>query len=86
MSGIVSIIDEVRGELNLLWREVADVSGVSANTLANWRKGKTSPHLRDLEAVLKALGYELEVVKIHDPKQDAVGRAWENFEGKGAEL
>jgi len=60
---IMDIIDEIRREQELYWANVSEMSGVSENTLLNWRSRKTSPNLIACERVLSALGYELEVVK-----------------------
>ena len=60
---LIDIIDEIRQEKNLYWSDVSEMSGITENTLFNWRSRKTSPSLWGCERVLSALGYELEVVQ-----------------------
>lgn len=39
-----------------------DCTGINVKTLTSWFRGKHSPKLLDVEAVLNALGYELKLV------------------------
>lgn len=41
--------------------DVALRSGVSSSAMRKWRQGINSPKLADIEAVVNALGYKLEV-------------------------
>lgn len=42
--------------------DVAIRSGVNVKTIGHWKSGDRVPKLRDLEAVLNVLGYELKAV------------------------
>lgn len=44
-----------------LWsqEDLAQRSGVSSSAMRKWRLGERSPQIRDLEAVINALGYRL---------------------------
>lgn len=39
--------------------ELAARSGVSSSAMRKWRRGDRNPQIRDLEAVINALGYRL---------------------------
>lgn len=45
--------------------DLSERSGVNKNTLRHWRY-KSTPNLRDMDAALGAVGYELTVRKIKD--------------------
>jgi transcriptional regulator with XRE-family HTH domain len=47
-----------RRELGLLQRETAGRMGVSAETVANWEKGKTRPATTQFRPVVEFLGYD----------------------------
>jgi len=59
------IIDELRTLLkNEDWRKLADASGVSYATLANWFYGDTKrPQHATIMAVLRAAGYNMQIVR-----------------------
>jgi hypothetical protein len=62
------IIDEVRTKFNRSGKTrqwIEDESGVTAKTLHNWFEGKTRrPQAASLNAVLRAMGFKLGVVKL----------------------
>jgi transcriptional regulator with XRE-family HTH domain len=60
---IVSIIEELQKEQGIRWKELARQSGVSVNTIHNWKQRRGSPSMDGVEQVLEVLGYELEVIK-----------------------
>jgi uncharacterized protein YjcR len=60
---IVSIIEELQKEQGIRWKELARQSGVSVNTIHNWKQRRGSASMDSVEQVLEVLGYELEVVK-----------------------
>jgi transcriptional regulator with XRE-family HTH domain len=47
-----------RRELGLLQREAAERMGVSAETVANWEKGRTKPVAAQFQPVTAFLGYD----------------------------
>ena len=59
---IINIVDEIRVEKGWSWSRLSRESSTSANSLSNWRHGRTSPTISNIEKVLGALGYGLEVV------------------------
>jgi transcriptional regulator with XRE-family HTH domain len=87
---ISKIIDELIHEDSRTAREIAEAANISSQLLSSYRNARPfncrSQPWQKLQAVLSVLGYELEIMKIHNPKQDALDKAWENFEGAGAEL
>ena len=60
---IMDIIDELQKEQGIRWKELSRQSGVSVNTIHNWKQRRGSPSMDSVEQVLEVLGYELEVVK-----------------------
>tara|TARA_R110000822_G_scaffold28740_1_gene85162 strand:- start:99 stop:296 length:198 start_codon:yes stop_codon:yes gene_type:complete len=60
---IVSIIEELQKEQGIRWKELSRQSGVSVNTIHNWKQRRGSPSMDSVEQVLEVLGYELEVIK-----------------------
>lgn len=60
---IIDIIDELQKEQGIRWKELARQSGVSVNTIHNWKQRRGSPSMDGVEQVLEVLGYELEVIK-----------------------
>jgi transcriptional regulator with XRE-family HTH domain len=42
---------------------VAEKAGISTATLRNWARGRTTPRLIDIEAVVNVLGSDLSVKK-----------------------
>ena len=59
---IINIVDEIRSEKGWSWARLSRESSTSINSLSNWRHGKSSPTISNMEKVLGALGYGLEVV------------------------
>jgi transcriptional regulator with XRE-family HTH domain len=47
-----------RRELGLLQREAGELMGVSAETVANWEKGRTEPVISQFKPVVAFLGYD----------------------------
>lgn len=41
--------------------DVAKRAGVSSSAMRKWRQGVTTPKLRDIEAVINAMGYKLTI-------------------------
>ena len=60
---IIDIIDELQKEQGIRWKELSRQSGVSVNTIHNWKQRRGSPSMYSVEQVLEVLGYELEVIK-----------------------
>ena len=60
---LISIIEELQKEQGIRWKELSRQSGVSVNTIHNWKQRRGSPSLESVEKVLEVLGYELEVIK-----------------------
>jgi transcriptional regulator with XRE-family HTH domain len=46
--------------------DVADRSGVCIKTIGQWRSGGRTPKLRDIEAVVNVLGFELKLVPMKE--------------------
>lgn len=46
--------------------DVAERSGVSLKTIGQWRCGGRTPKLRDIEAVVNVLGYQLKLVPMKE--------------------
>lgn len=46
--------------------DVAERSGVCIKTIGQWRSGGRTPKLRDIEAVVNVLGYEVKLVPIKE--------------------
>lgn len=75
------IIDEIRtivNESGATYAYISALSGVSSGTLVNWFSGTTKrPQAASINAVLRALGYRLEITKMrgnHGPVQNTVRR------------
>ena len=49
---------------NMTHKQVAEASGIGANTMRKWFRGESSPKLADIEAVVNALGFEFGVAPI----------------------
>tara|TARA_R110000787_G_scaffold92755_3_gene194882 strand:+ start:505 stop:699 length:195 start_codon:yes stop_codon:yes gene_type:complete len=58
---VIEMINDIRQEQRLTWAELAQVSGVTINTLYNWRHGFAKPTLANVEKTLDALNYELDL-------------------------
>lgn len=72
------IIDQVRtliadeGESYL---QIHDMSGVSVSTLYNWFRGETRrPQYASVMAVVRSLGYDLQIVRAGKPKTASIKR------------
>lgn len=50
-------------EERLTHERVAKMSGLTTTTLRNWARGRSDPKLKDIEAVIAALGFDLSVKK-----------------------
>ncbi len=61
MKRISEAIKQRRGNLNITQRELADIAGVSINTLTKIERGEANPSLRVLERILDALGLEITI-------------------------
>jgi transcriptional regulator with XRE-family HTH domain len=48
----------MRQKRKLLQREVAELIGVTKETVANWEKSKTAPAMHEYPAVIRFLGYD----------------------------
>lgn len=59
---IGTIIQQIRREQGVLWKQLEADSGVKATTVQQWVRGRRDP-LRAVNKVLNALGYELEVMR-----------------------
>ena len=58
------ILLEIRKESGLTRSELSKVSGVGVSTIENYEKSKIEePSIYKIEALLAAMGYELEAVK-----------------------
>jgi transcriptional regulator with XRE-family HTH domain len=66
------IIDEIRTvveDSGEKYARIEDMSGVSANTMRAWFEGATRrPQAATINAVLRALGYKLGVVRMKEGK------------------
>lgn len=53
---------------NMTHKQVAEASGIGANTMRKWFRGESSPKLADIEAVVNVLGFDLTLVALinHD--------------------
>jgi transcriptional regulator with XRE-family HTH domain len=51
-------VRQARQKRGLLQREVAELIGVTKETVANWEKGHTQPTVHDLPAVTRFLGFD----------------------------
>jgi transcriptional regulator with XRE-family HTH domain len=51
-------VRQAREKRGLLQREVAELIGVTPETVANWEKNKTEPVVALMPAVIRFLGYE----------------------------
>ena len=71
------IIDEIRTvvkESGATYQYIHALSGVSTNTLSKWFDGSTKrPQAATINAVLRALGYQLTVTKTSSAKVYAMG-------------
>ena len=47
-------------------QDIAELSDVDPSTMRKWRDGLRSPRLAELDAVVKALGYQLRVTMAED--------------------
>lgn len=64
------IISEIRTQKKLSLGKLAKLSGVAGSVICRWETGETVPRIDVLQKVLKALGYQLQIVKIKKiPKQ-----------------
>ena len=75
-SGPIYVTDYGQGVhwmVKIIWDEIiagdlstehlTEVSGVSRSIIRRWRNGRNAPRIENVEAVLNALGYELNVIK-----------------------
>lgn len=52
---------------------VAEAAGVERASIHKWRKSQRGPYFLQLEAVINALGYEFQMVKVRDVQ---VNKSW----------
>lgn len=64
-SPTVQTLFKIARDENFTQQELAKKTGVVESTLKNWRI-RNQPRVTDVEALLNALGYELQVVKIQE--------------------
>lgn len=64
MSFIPRELTKIREELGLSRRDLAHLLSRDPSLIRQWEEGITNPSLRSLELWAKALGYELDLIKI----------------------
>lgn len=60
---IVKLIWEEMQKQRVSQLAIADCTGINVKTFTSWFRGEWSPKLIDAEAMLNALGYEIQIVK-----------------------
>ena len=63
MMSIGEKIKLIRKAKGISQKKLAEKAGVDTNTILFFENDKTSPSIRTVELMLKALGYRLEIVK-----------------------
>ena len=62
---VIDLLRTAVKDAGMNYRQISDASGVSTGTLYNWFGGPTRrPQFAATQAVAKALGYELQLVKV----------------------
>ena len=69
------ILFSVRKESGLTRTELANMSGISSNTIENYERKKIKePSIYKVEQILNALGYDLDAIKVGDDTKVAPSR------------
>lgn len=68
--------DEMKHE-NISVRNLSTISGVSADTIRNWKNAKIGATVTRLDRVLRALGYKLAILPMTEKEQEEYDRQQE---------
>lgn len=63
MNNVGRLIYMLRTEHCLSFKKLAEKSGVADSTILKWETGESSPTIDELQKVLNALGYKLQIVR-----------------------
>jgi len=63
MSGLGQILAQIRKQKGMTLDAVGQLSGLSESAILRWESGDTMPRVDNLQRLLGAMGYKLQIVK-----------------------
>lgn len=63
MSELGKLIAQIRNQKGLTLCKLSQLSGISDSAILRWESGDTMPRVDNLQRLLGAMGYKLQIVK-----------------------
>lgn len=63
MSELGNLIAQIRNQKGLTLCKLSQLSGISDSAILRWESGDTMPRVDNLQRLLGAMGYKLQIVK-----------------------